>query len=258
MKPFVRPLLAFSALVAASCSSGGNQGQPGAAGTGTGVAGTGGSSSPDAAAGTGGSSTPDAAAGTGGGGGGSLDAAPDLPVGPGITIIQEDQPGFAAVDGKVYPRQGSTNVTGYTGTGFADGDPGVGKTIGWSVKAETAGTYMLVWRYAFGGLATNLRDGKPMINGAVAADAVTFAYTTDWNIWQETPALAVQLAAGSNFIQLQAINASGLANIDYLMILGEGITPTTPASRSPSRATIPRPAPSRTRRCRASIPPGRR
>jgi len=165
MKAVVRPLLALSALVAASCSSGGNQGNPGTAGTGTGVAGTGGASSTDAAAGTGGSSTPDAAAGTGGssspdaaagtGGGGSLDAAPDLPVGPGITIIQEDQPGFAAVDGKVYPRQGSTNVTGYTGTGFADGDPGLGKTIGWSVKAETAGTYMLVWRYAFGGLATN-------------------------------------------------------------------------------------------------------
>ena len=254
MMPFVRPLLVLSALVAASCSSSGNQGQPGAAGTGTGVAGMGGASSPDAAAGTGGSSTPDAAAGTGGssspdaaagtGGAGSLDAAPDLPVGPGITIIQEDQPGFAAVDGKVYPRQGSTNVTGYTGTGFADGDPGLGKTIGWSVKAETAGTYMLVWRYAFGGLATNLRDGKLMINGAVAADAVTFPYTTDWNIWQETPALAVQLVAGSNFIQLQAVNASGLANIDYLMILGEGITPDNPsfsltvASNDPAAGTV--------------------
>ena len=165
MKAFVRPLLALSALVAASCSSGGNQGHPGAAGMA-------GSSAPDAAAGTGGSEAPDAAAGTGGSASSDAAAAPDLPVGPGITIIQEDQPGFAAVDGKVYPRQGSTNVTGYTGTGFADGDPGLGKTIGWSVKAETAGTYMLVWRYAFGGLATNLRDGKLLINGAVAADAV--------------------------------------------------------------------------------------
>ena len=73
---------------------------------------------------------------------------------------------------------------------------------------------------------------------------MTFAYTTDWNIWQETPALAVQLAAGSNFIQLQAINASGLANIDYLMILGEGITPDNPsfsltvASNDPAAGTV--------------------
>src|SRR6187551_1779071 len=193
------PLLALSLMGAAGGSSGGG----GSAG-----------SAPDGAAGTGGGGSPDAAAG----GGGTLDAGFDVPVGPGITIIQEDQPGFAAVDGKIYPRQGSTNVVGYTGTGFADGDPGVGKTIAWSVKAETAGAFKLIWRYAFGGLATNLRDARLVINGVNVADSVTFAYTTDWNIWQETPALEVQLAAGSNFIQLAALGASGLANIDYLKI----------------------------------------
>jgi pectate lyase len=159
----------------------------------------------------------------------AADAGFDVPVGPGITIIQEDQPGFAAVDGKIYPRQGSTSVTGYTGPGFADGDPGLGKTIAWSVKAETAGAYKLVWRYAFGGLATNLRDAKLVINGVTAADTVAFAYTTEWTVWQETPALEVQLAAGSNFIQLAALGASGLANIDYLEIVGEGITPDNPS-----------------------------
>ena len=239
MKAVVRPLLALAILFAGGCSSGANKPTPGGGGN-TGTAGTGiggmggtGGSLPDAAAGmggaagTGGSASPDAAAGTGGAG--TPDAAPDVPVGPGITVIQEDQPGFAAVDGKVYPRQGSTSVTGYTGTGFADGDPGMGKTIAWSVKAETAGTYKLIWRYAFGGLAANTRDGRLLINGVAAADTVTFAYTTDWNNWQETPALDVQLAAGSNFIQLAALGASGLANIDYLEIVGEGITPDNPS-----------------------------
>ena len=56
-----------------------------------------------------------------------------------------------------------------------------------------------------------------------------FPYTTDWNNWQVTPPLAVQLAAGSNFIQLQATSASGLANIDYIEIRGEGITPDNPS-----------------------------
>jgi hypothetical protein len=105
----------------------------------------------------------------------------------------------------------------------------MGKTIAWSVKAETAGTYKLIWRYAFGGLAANTRDGRLVINGVTAADAVTFAYTTDWNMWQETPALDVQLSAGSNFIQIVALGASGLANIDYLEIVGEGITPDNPS-----------------------------
>ena len=164
------PLLALSLMVAAGCSSGGGKSTPGgggnmgAAGAAAGTTGAGaGGSAPDAAAGTGGGRSPDAAAGSSGGG--AADAGFDVPLGPGITIIQEDQPGFAAVDGKVYPRQGSTNVIGYTGTGFADGDPGVGKTIAWSVKAEAAGTFKLIWRYAFGGQATNLRDAKLVING---------------------------------------------------------------------------------------------
>jgi pectate lyase len=233
------PLLALSLLVVAGCSSAANKptpgggGNSGTAGTTTGAAGSvspadaaagmGGGGSP---AGTGGGGSPDAAAGTDGGG--SPDGAPDTPVEPGL-IIQEDQPGFAAVDGKIYPRQGSTSVTGFTGAGFADGDPGVGKTIAWSVKADAAGTYRLVWRYAFGGLAANTRDAKLVINGVTAADSVTFAYTTDWTMWQETPALEVQLAAGSNFIQLAALGASGLANIDYIKIVGDGLTPDNPS-----------------------------
>src|SRR5438046_8280149 len=171
MKPVVRALLALAMLAAANCSSGaakptpGGGGDTGTAGTSAGAGGTGGSLSPDGGgAGTGGG-MPDGAAGRGGA---PQDAALDVPAPPGI-IIQEDQPGFAAVDGKIYPRQGSTSVTGYTGSGFADGDPGAGKTIAWSVKAETAGTYQLIWRYAFGGLATNLRDATLIVNGVTAA-----------------------------------------------------------------------------------------
>jgi len=230
MKAIVCSVLGLGMLMGFGCSSGGGKSTPGGGGNigtagsmgGAGAAGTGG----DGAPGGSGGGTPDAASGAGGGG--SPDAAPDAPMEPGI-IIQEDQPGFSAVDGKIYPRQGSTSITGFTGTGFADGDPGMGKTIAWSVKAETAGTYRLVWRYAFGGAAANTRDAKLAINGVTVADTVTFAYTTDWTNWQQTPALEVQLAAGSNFIQLAALGASGLANIDYLQVLGEGLTPDNPS-----------------------------
>jgi pectate lyase len=182
------------------------------------------------ASGTGGS-TPITTDGSGGGA--AVDAASDGggldgPTGPFI-IIQEDATGFDAVDGKVYPRQGSTSITGYTGTGFADGDPGLGKTISWSVQAASAGTYPLVWRYAFGGAPENLRDARLLINGVALPDPVTFAFTTAWTNWQETPAVAVPLPAGPSFIQLQALNPSGLANIDYLEIFGDGITPDTPS-----------------------------
>jgi pectate lyase len=246
MKAIVCSMLGMGMLLGAGCSSGAGKSTPGGGGNigtagGTGGSGAAGAGGEGASAGTGGGGTPDAAAGTGGGG--SPDAAPDAPMEPGI-IIQEDQPGFSAVDGKIYPRQGSTSITGFTGAGFADGDPGIGKTIAWSVKAETAGTYRLVWRYAFGGAAANTRDAKLAINGVTVADTVTFAYTTDWTNWQQTPALEVQLAAGSNFIQLAATGASGLANIDYLQILGEGLTPDNPsfsltvASSDPLAGTV--------------------
>jgi pectate lyase len=168
---------------------------------------------------SGGSSGTQGGAGTSGSGTGGV---------PGVTIIQEDTLGFSAIDGLVLPRQGPTSITGYTGTGFADSDTGMGKTISWGVSAETAGTYQFIWRYAFGGTATNLRDATLYVNG-VAVGTITFAYTNTWNDWQETPPLDVTLDAGPNFIQLVAQYSSGLANIDYFEVLGEGITPDSPS-----------------------------
>jgi pectate lyase len=129
----------------------------------------------------------------------------------------------------VLPRQGSTNVTGFTGTGFADGDSGIGKTMSWSVNAEQAGSYQLQWRYAFGGTATNLRDAELLVNGQSVEPALEFPYTNTWNDWQETAALEVPLEAGPSYIVLRAINEGGLANTDYFKVLGEGVSPDTPS-----------------------------
>jgi pectate lyase len=148
---------------------------------------------------------------------------------PGLTYIQEDELGFSAVDGKVLPREGSTSITGYTGTGFADGDPGLGTAISWSVSADGEGARSLVWRYAFGGAAENLRDARLLVNGSEALPMLVFPYTNTWDEWQETPPLEINFDEGPNFIQLVAIGASGLANVDYLLIQGEGITPSTPS-----------------------------
>ncbi len=169
-------------------------------------------------------------AGALGSGGNSESMDPALPLSsPGITYIQEDELGFAAVDGSIIPRQADSSVTGYTGTGFADTASGIGSAVSWSVRAESAGTYSLVWRYSFGGTETNLRDGRLLINGGVQAESVVFPYTGGWDQWVESTPLEVQLAAGSNFIRLEAVYPSGLGNLDYLKILGNGITPDTPS-----------------------------
>lgn len=185
---------------------------------------------PEAGAGTGG-----AAGGTGSGGTGAISPCgvpPELAgaAGEGSTlVIEEDELGFSGVDGVVVPRQASSTITGYSGCGFLDGDPGVGKSMSWSVRATTAGARSLVWRYAFGGTEENLRDARVLVNGKVALDALPFEYTGSWNDWQSTRPVDVELEQGPNLIRLEAIGASGLANVDFLRVDGEGVEPSTPS-----------------------------
>jgi pectate lyase len=169
----------------------------------------------------------------GGGGGSSGGSAGTGATGavpePGAIFIQEDELGFSAVDGLILPRQGSTSITGYTGTGFADGNSGIGTAISWSIDADGEGLRSLVWRYAFGGAPENLRDATLFVNGSAVMDPVTFAYTNTWDEWQETSPLDVDFDDGPSFIQLVATGDGGLANFDYLKVVGDGVVPSTPS-----------------------------
>lgn len=147
---------------------------------------------------------------------------------PGVLFIQEGELGFSAVDGKVLPKDGPTNITGYTGTGFSDGDSGFGTSISYSLHAESSGTRALSVRYAFGGTETNLRDAALLVNGVTVIPSVEFPYTGAWTTWQETAEFEVELSAGPNFIELTALHESGLANIDYLKVVGEGVRGSEP------------------------------
>lgn len=206
-------ILTLAALALAACDAGSAAPEADAGATGGSSATTGGTGG---TGGTSGSGT----AGTGGTGAVSE---------PGLTYIQEGELGFSAVDGLILPRDGSTSITGYTGIGFADPDPGEGTAISWSVTADAEGPRSLVWRYAFGGAAENTRDARLLVNGVEVIESVVFPYTTTWDAWQETPPLEIPFAEGPNFIQLVALGAGGLSNVDYLLIQGEGITPSAPS-----------------------------
>jgi pectate lyase len=207
MAPFRSLLLAAGALLFAACQASDTREDSDAFPANGGSSGAGGSS------GNGGTS--------GSGGTGAVSE-------PGLTFIQEDERGVT-VDGLVLPRDGSTSITGYTGTGFADGASGVGTAMGFSVHAASAGPRSLVWRYAFGGAAENTRDARLLVNGEEALDVFAFPYTTTWDAWQETAPFEYDFAEGPNFIQLVALGPSGLSNVDYLLIQGEGVTPADPS-----------------------------
>jgi pectate lyase len=133
-------------------------------------------------------------------------------------IIQENEIGFCFVDGII-----ESTVPGYEGTGYANPDAGVGVSMAWNVIAESADTYHLRWRYALGGNPGD-RPARLLINGVEAIETINFAHTTDWDNWVLTDSVAVNFDAGSNNIRIEAYSESGLANYDYLCVLGEGIT----------------------------------
>ena len=133
-------------------------------------------------------------------------------------IIQENELGFCAVDGNIM-----TSVGGYTGSGYADTDFGVGKSISWQINVPTDGIYVIRWRYGCGGSSGD-RNATLLINGVVVMDTIYFPHTGDWTNWTMSDSLSLNLAAGDNKIRIEAHNASGLGNYDYLSVIGDGVT----------------------------------
>ncbi len=146
-----------------------------------------------------------------------------LPVQAQEIIIQENETGFCSVDGTVVV--GSTSVTGWTGTGYADTDLGLGKSISWEIHVDTAGTKFLIWRYAIGGTQAN-RNARLLLNGNVERDTVFFPPTTSWSVWW-FDTVEVNLNPGDYKIRIEAYSTSGLANYDYLKVTGSGVSPAT-------------------------------
>jgi len=131
----------------------------------------------------------------------------------------------------------SASVAGWTGNGYIQNTDLTSNVI-YSAHAEGPCTATLLFHYAFGGSAVNLRDGNIIVNGVkiqVDTDNVLeFPYTAPadggkWNVYANTAAVSVSLIAGDNQIRLapNAANPSvkGLANIDYLQITGPGLRP---------------------------------
>ena len=126
--------------------------------------------------------------------------------------------GFCGFEGEVLDR-----VEGFTGSGYDDTDIGLDYSVSWSVSAPAAGQYALVWRYGNGGGDGTDRPARVVLNGRVAREQFSFSDTGDWTNWTESDTLRLALAAGYNSIRLEALSISGLGNIDYLKVDGEGI-----------------------------------
>ncbi|GAB4427699.1 MAG: hypothetical protein OHK0039_46100 [Bacteroidia bacterium] len=131
--------------------------------------------------------------------------------------IQENTAGFCSVNGTV-----DNNHTGFTGSGFANTDNASGTGVNWRVNAASAGSYTLRWRYANGG--TTDRPGRVLVGGTQQVASVSLGATGSWATWATSGTATVTLAAGANDIRLEATTGSGLGNIDWIEVTGNGPT----------------------------------
>lgn len=128
--------------------------------------------------------------------------------------IQEEQAGFCRVDGIASE---NTN-TGFIGNGYTNSNNAQGAAIVWAVNAATSARHTVTFRYANGGTAN--RNGSLVINGGSNGNyTVQLPPTASWADWQ-TARVEIDLVQGNNSVQLTALTADGLANIDSIKIEG--------------------------------------
>jgi pectate lyase len=136
-------------------------------------------------------------------------------------VIQENSLGICTMDGVI-----ETDAGGYTGDGYINADPGINTGVSWSFNVTEPGIYKALWRYALGGSDVTSRDGGLYINNTLV-DTVFFPHSGSslWSVWLTTDTIVFDLQAGINAIRLEAVTAKGLANLDYMVIYGSGLSP---------------------------------
>jgi len=108
------------------------------------------------------------------------------------------------------------NHTGYTGTGFVNGDNIAGAYVQWALTAAATGPVTLIIRYANG--TTTDRPMSIAVNGTVVVASQSFPSTGTWDIWA-TASLAVTLVQGANTVRLTSLTANGGPNLDRLDVV---------------------------------------
>jgi F5/8 type C domain/Carbohydrate binding module (family 6) len=106
-----------------------------------------------------------------------------------------------------------TTHTGYSGTGYVNGDNVAGSYLEFTVNAATAGTATLKFGYSNG--TTTDRPADVSVNGSVVAAATSFPPTANWDTWA-VKTLTAPVNAGNNTVRVTATTANGNANLDYL------------------------------------------
>jgi hypothetical protein len=111
--------------------------------------------------------------------------------------------------------------SGFQGTGYVNTPNATGTYAIFGINATNAGNATIGFRY--GNTGTINRTSALSVNSGTTVATYTFvinaASTTYWVVEE---ASNIPLAAGNNLIKLTATNAEGLANLDFMYVVGTG------------------------------------
>ena len=143
------------------------------------------------------------------GGGFRLGTAKAAPVPMGVQLEAESA--------KVQGAARTSRNRGHTGSGYVDFNANAGESIEWTFQVETAGEYLLRFRYALPG------GGRPLkveLDGTALVASYAFADSKNWESWRNAD-IPATLGPGKHVVQLSSIGSSG-PNVDYLAVLKAG------------------------------------
>jgi len=129
--------------------------------------------------------------------------------------------GEAEVEACNYDGVLESKNAGFKGTSYINVPNAVGSEITFNVSAISAGSKILSFRYASGG--TTDRSAILNVNGSPSASQFSFPSTGDFTTYK-TIDINATFKQGINVVQLVAATADGLANIDQIGYVSDGIS----------------------------------
>lgn len=105
-----------------------------------------------------------------------------------------------------------SNWSGYSGSGFCNGDNASGAYSQFTVHAGSSGSATLWVRFANG--TTTSRPASLIVNGSTV-QSPSFESTGAWDSWR-TKTLTVSVSSGSNTVRFNPTTSAGLPNLDYV------------------------------------------
>ncbi|MFI7702388.1 TIM-barrel domain-containing protein [Nonomuraea sp. NPDC049480] len=130
-----------------------------------------------------------------------------------VTLNGVDKAAYEAEFATGAGTSAGSDHAGYTGTGFADGFATSGDAVTFQVKADTAGSHQLKFRYS-----TTVNATRTVYVDGVSAGTLSLPALANWDTWG-TATLTTSLTAGAHTVKIayDAANTGGI-NLDHLVV----------------------------------------